>query len=142
MLKVNLNNVHASTDQTPSNIVYFMGPYSQFCREKNPLLVIHDLKHGLYLLDLSTTKKTQILYSKNDRNLSGPKTWRTKRSPEQQETTSSDESENEKTSETEDEIGPNWNTRFQNCSFCSLGSIPSQYGVTVLHQTRQMIVVF
>lgn len=42
------------------NILYFMEPYSIFDIKTNPLLVIHDMKSGLYILNLVTEERTPI----------------------------------------------------------------------------------
>ena len=36
----------------------------------------------------------------------------------------------------------NWTSRFHDCLYCPLRSLPLQDGVTVLHPTRQLIVVY
>jgi len=36
----------------------------------------------------------------------------------------------------------NWTHRFHDCLYCPLRSIPLQDGVTFLHQTRQVLVVY
>ena len=37
-----------------------MGPYQVFDVKMNPLLVIHDMKSGLYILNLVTEERTPI----------------------------------------------------------------------------------
>lgn len=38
-----------------------MGAYSTFDLDKSPFIVVHDMLHGLYMLDFVKKKKTLIL---------------------------------------------------------------------------------
>lgn len=42
------------------NVLYYMGPYFKFDLKINPILVVHDMKSGLYLLNLVTEERTPI----------------------------------------------------------------------------------
>lgn len=50
------------------NVLYFMGPYSIFDVKQNPLLVVHDMKSGLYLINLVTEERTPIFDPSQVRN--------------------------------------------------------------------------
>lgn len=127
ILKVNLNE---PAPETP-NIIYWMGPYSNFCHEKNPLLVIHDSQNGLYLLDLAASAKTFVVPKAKAKHFD--REWIVKRGDQDSSQSSSDTG-----SSSEDEgVKDDWAShRYRNCSSCPMPSTPSYCGVTILHQSR------
>jgi len=38
-----------------------MCPYYKFDRDTNPVLIIHDRNNGVYMLNIATLKKSQII---------------------------------------------------------------------------------
>jgi len=60
VLKIDLTNTKNGVPPG-INIIYFMGPYSTFDKEKNPILVVHDMKNGVYILNVANQTKTFVL---------------------------------------------------------------------------------
>jgi len=44
-----------------ANVVYSLCAYSKFDKDRNPILLIHDRKNGVFLLNLQTLEKSVIL---------------------------------------------------------------------------------
>jgi hypothetical protein len=76
LYRVDLKLTQAQNQMKPSslNILYFMGPYHVFDAKINPFLVIHDMKSGLYLLNLITEERTPIFDPSQVRNKPPPET--------------------------------------------------------------------
>jgi hypothetical protein len=67
VLKIDLTNIK-NTSLPGMNVIYFMGPYSTFDKDKNPLLVVHDMKNGLYILNVVKQTKTFVVQKKSERS--------------------------------------------------------------------------
>jgi len=62
-IKVVLNNIADEPNKKLNtlNVVYSMCPYYKFDKDKNPVLIIHDRNNGVYMLNIVTLKKSQII---------------------------------------------------------------------------------
>jgi hypothetical protein len=69
-----LSKVQDQLRPSSLNVLYFMGPYSVFDKDTNPILVIHDMKSGLYLLNLVTEDRTPIFDPSQVRDQPSPDT--------------------------------------------------------------------
>ena len=43
-----------------SNVLYYVGPYSNFHVENNPVLVVHDHLKGIYILNLKEKREAML----------------------------------------------------------------------------------
>ena len=131
-----------------------MGFYATFCSEKNRFLLIHDIAHGLYLVDLVSGAKFSVmrwreaLMSQSQKVSAKKKKLRNSAFSDEKWSSSDDEPATKKElSVIENQAhelgeGKYWHYRFQNCHFCPIKSCPNPSGVTVFYHTRQMLVVF
>ena len=69
-----VNKFNDSFKPSSMNVLYFMGPYFNFDFKSNPLLVIHDMKSGLYIFNLVNEERTPIFDPSQVRNKPPPDT--------------------------------------------------------------------
>lgn len=62
-IRVVLNNISDELNKKYNtlNVVYSMCPYYKFDKDSNPILIIHDRNNGVYMLNIVTLKKSQII---------------------------------------------------------------------------------
>lgn len=63
LLRVDLNHISdlPGVRCTSANVVYAMTNYGKFDNKKNPVIVIHDRNNGVFMLNIVTLEKSQII---------------------------------------------------------------------------------